>query len=129
MSKTIYSIWSQAMTPNVEALFEKHISVCFPAGGDEQNAYQNKECTIEVGVEVIQGNASVVDEIVTVDTQTSIDYAKQLGKKEGILVGISSGAAFAAAVEISKREEFKNKNIVVILPDYGERYLSTQLFD
>ena len=70
-----------------------------------------------------------VDKIITVKTQTAIDTAKELAKNEGILCGISSGAALSAAKIIAQDDKFKNKNIVVILPDYGERYLSTKLFE
>ena len=71
---------------------------------------------------------SVVDELITIPTQTAIETSKKLATKEGVLVGISAGAVMAAAIELSKREEYKGKNIVAILPDYGERYLSTPLF-
>lgn len=84
-----------------------------------------------IGANFIPQNyvCDVVDEVVTVDTNSAIECSKKLAKSEGILVGISSGAAMQAALNISQREEYQNKNIVVILPDYGERYLSTALFD
>ena len=71
---------------------------------------------------------SVIDEIVTVDEQEAFEAGRMLAKKEGILAGISSGAALHAAIEIAKREESKGKTIVVLLPDRGDRYLSTELF-
>lgn len=71
---------------------------------------------------------SVIDEIVTVDEQEALEAGRMLAKKEGILAGISSGAALHAAIEIAKREESKGKTIVVLLPDRGDRYLSTELF-
>lgn len=71
---------------------------------------------------------SVVDELIAIPTQTAIETSKKLATKEGVLVGISAGAVMAAAIELSKREEYEGKNIVAILPDYGERYLSTPLF-
>lgn len=74
-------------------------------------------------------NPNVVDEILTIPTDIAIQTAKLAAKKEGILCGISSGAAMAAALIISQRELCKGKLIVVILPDYGERYLSTKLFE
>lgn len=74
-------------------------------------------------------NLDILDEVITVDDADSFSYSKTFAKTEGILVGISSGAALKAAHEIAQREEFKNKNIVVILPDSGDRYYSTPLFE
>jgi cysteine synthase A len=71
---------------------------------------------------------SVYDEIITVKTEQAYSAARELAVKEGILVGISSGAALYAASEAAKRPENKGKNIVVLLPDTGDRYLSTDLF-
>ena len=71
---------------------------------------------------------SVIDEIVTVSTTEAIASAQAFSKSEGLGVGISSGAALAAAIKIARREENQDKNIVVILPDGSERYLSTALF-
>lgn len=73
-------------------------------------------------------NKSVVDEIFKVKNEAAFDTARKLAKDEGLLVGISSGAAAFAATEVAKRPENKGKNIVVLLPDTGERYLSTELF-
>ena len=73
-------------------------------------------------------NTKIYDEIFPVEEEDAFRLARQMGKHEGILVGISSGAALYAAVEIAKREESTGKNIVVILPDTGDRYLSTTLF-
>lgn len=72
---------------------------------------------------------SVFDEILKVTTEEAYRYGKLMAQKEGILVGISSGAALFAAVEIAKLPENQDKNIVVLLPDTGERYLSTPMFD
>jgi cysteine synthase A len=71
----------------------------------------------------------VIDEVVTVTTEQAKEYCRILGNTEGLLGGISSGAAFAAAVEVAKRAEMSGKKIAVILPDGGERYLSTGLYD
>jgi cysteine synthase A len=71
---------------------------------------------------------SVVDEVVTVTNDEAFDTARMLARKEGLLCGISSGAAVAAAITVAKRPEAENKNIVVILPSTGERYISTPLF-
>lgn len=71
---------------------------------------------------------SLVDEVFPVTEEQAIEYSKLLARKEGILCGISSGAALCAAVSVVRREEFQKKNIVVLLPDSGERYLSTGLF-
>ncbi len=72
---------------------------------------------------------SVVDRIETVNSATAIEYAKRLAKEEGILVGISCGAAMAVADRLARLPEFAGKTIVVILPDAAERYLSTVLFE
>lgn len=73
-------------------------------------------------------DTSVYDEIITVENEDAFSSGKLIGKKEGVLVGISSGAALTAAIELAKRTENKGKNIVVLLPDTGDRYLSTPLF-
>ena len=74
-------------------------------------------------------DTGVYDEIITVENEDAFETGKLIGKKEGILVGISSGAALHAAIEVAKRKENKGKNIVVIFPDSGDRYLSTPLFE
>mgnify|MGYP002511382916 FL=1 len=73
-------------------------------------------------------NTEIFDEIITVEDEDAFEVGRIVGKKEGILVGISSGAALWAAIEVAKRPENSNKNIVVLLPDTGDRYLSTDLF-
>lgn len=73
-------------------------------------------------------NTSVYDEIITVSDEDAFATGKLIGKREGILVGISSGAAVWAAVQLEKRPENEGKTIVVLLPDTGDRYLSTPLF-
>ena len=73
-------------------------------------------------------NRGIIDEIILVSNEDAGETARQLAKTEGILAGISSGAAFWAALQVAKRKENKDKTIVVILPDSGERYLSTWLF-
>ena len=73
-------------------------------------------------------DTSVYDEVITVSDDDAFKYGRLVGRKEGVLVGISSGAALAAAVELAKMEENSGKNIVVIFPDTGDRYLSTAMF-
>lgn len=73
-------------------------------------------------------NLDVIDEIITVENDAAFEASREVSKKEGLLVGISSGAALYAATELAKRPENKGKKIVVLLPDTGERYLSTPLF-
>ena len=92
----------------------------------------------EKGVHKIQGigagfvpaiyDASVVDEVVTVSGDDAMQTSREIARTEGVLVGISSGAAACVATRIAKREEFAGKNVVCILPDTGERYLSTNLY-
>ncbi|MCK5544121.1 MAG: pyridoxal-phosphate dependent enzyme, partial [Desulfobulbaceae bacterium] len=73
-------------------------------------------------------NTKIIDEIVTVTNDQAFEVARDLARHEGILCGISSGAAVSAALEIAKRPENSGKQIVAILPSTGERYLSTELF-
>ena len=73
-------------------------------------------------------NTKVYDEIIAVENEDAFITGKKFGRAEGVLVGISSGAALWAAIELAKRPENKGKNIVVLLPDTGDRYLSTPLF-
>ncbi len=92
----------------------------------------------EAGAHKIQGigagfipevlNTSIYDEIIPVSDEDAFAAGKYIGRKEGILVGISSGAAAFAAIELAKRSENEGKTIVVLLPDTGDRYLSTPLF-
>ena len=72
---------------------------------------------------------SIIDEIVTVGNQTAFDTARLVARLEGVPVGISSGAAIAAAIDLGRRPENKDKNIVIIIPSFAERYLSTALFE
>jgi len=74
-------------------------------------------------------NLKVIDEVLTVDQEEAMDWARRAARKEGLLVGISSGAALAAADRIAQRPESQGKVIVTLLPSYGERYLSSPLFD
>jgi cysteine synthase A len=73
-------------------------------------------------------NRKIVDEVIHVDTKSAIQTTRDLARKEGLFVGISSGAAVFAALEIARREENRDKLIVVILPDTGERYLTTDVW-
>lgn len=84
-----------------------------------------------IGANFIPKNfdASVVDEIIGVTDEDAILSARKLALTEGLLAGLSSGAALYGAVQIAKRPEFQGKRVVVLLPDTGERYLSTELFD
>ena len=74
-------------------------------------------------------DTKIYDEIIPVENEDAFEAARLIGKKEGVLTGISSGAALWAAVQVAKKEENKGKNIVVLLPDTGDRYLSTPVFN
>ena len=71
----------------------------------------------------------LLDEIITCPNEKAFEFARLVGKKEGILIGISSGAALYGAIEVARREENAGKDIVVLFPDTGDRYLSTALFE
>lgn len=73
-------------------------------------------------------NTSIYDEVITVENDDAFATGKLMGHREGVLVGISSGAALWAAIQLAKRAENKGKTIVVLMPDTGDRYLSTPLF-
>ena len=74
-------------------------------------------------------DTNIYNEIIKVANEDALAFGKMISRTEGILVGISSGAALFAGVELAKKEEFKGKNIVVVLPDNGDRYLTTKLFE
>lgn len=119
-----------------EVLKDKVPGVKIVAVEPEESAVLSGE---EPGPHKIQGigagmipkilNTDIIDEVIKVSSKDAFETTKKVSKTEGILLGISSGAALKAAIELSKREENKGKNIVVILPDTGERYLSTPLFE
>ena len=73
-------------------------------------------------------DTKVYDEVIPVSNEDSFEYSKYIAKEEGVLVGISSGAALKVAIEVAKRPEFKGKTVVALLPDSGDRYYSTDLF-
>jgi len=118
-----------------EALKQKNKKIYCVAVEPDSSAVLSGSCA---GPHKIQGigagfipdimKTEIVDEVITVKDSDAGEIARRLAKEEGICVGISSGAAMKAALELAARKENKGKNIVVILPDSGERYLSTWLF-
>jgi cysteine synthase A len=115
----------KSMNPNVQVIGVEPASSPVLSGG-------------QAGAHAIQGigagfvpavlNTEVYDEIITIANEDAFMEGARFAKTEGVLVGISSGAALKAAAEVAKRPENKGKNIVVLLPDSGDRYLSTPLF-
>jgi cysteine synthase A len=73
-------------------------------------------------------DTGVYDEVIDVDVATSVDWARRAAREEGLLAGLSSGAALSAAVDVAHRPEMAGKLVVVIVPSFGERYLSTVLY-
>ena len=73
-------------------------------------------------------DTSLIDEVIEVDDAKAMEVGRQLARQEGLLSGISSGAAVSAALEIGKRSDMEKKRIVIVLPSFGERYLSTSMF-
>ena len=84
-----------------------------------------------IGAGFVPGNldSALIDDVVTIGNETAFEMARRVAKEEGMPVGISSGAAIAAALEIGSRVDMEGKTIVVIIPSFAERYLSTALFD
>ncbi len=116
-------IISVAVEPKESPVITQHLA------GQELKPAPHKIQGIGAGFIPDTLDLSIVDRVEQVDSTEAVEMARRLAKEEGILVGISCGAAAAVAVRLAKRDEFANKTIVVILPDAGERYLSTVLFE
>ena len=115
----------KAKNPNVKVVAVEPLSSPVISGG---NPGPHKIQGIGAGFIPKNLNVDIIDEIIQVSNEDAFKASKDLARTEGLLVGISAGAAVHAAVELAKREENKGKNIVVLLPDTGERYLSTDLY-
>lgn len=111
--------------PNVKAIAVEPADSPVLSGG---NPGPHKIQGIGAGFVPQVFNGKIVDEIIKVTNDQALETGRKIAKEEGILVGISSGAAAFAALELAKRPENEGKLIVVVLPDTGERYLSTALF-
>ncbi len=120
MDKKIISV---AVEPKESAVISQKLS------GEDLKPGPHKIQGIGAGFIPDTLDLSIIDRVEQVDSAEAIEYARRLAREEGILVGISCGAAAAAAVRLAQKEEFAGKIIVVILPDAGERYLSTVLFE
>ncbi len=116
----------KAKNPNVKIVAVEPASSPVLSGG---KAGPHKIQGIGAGFVPAVLDLDVVDEIIPVSNEAAFEAARAVAKTDGLLVGISSGAAIHAATELAKRPENKNKHIVVLLPDTGERYLSTSLFE
>ncbi len=110
---------------NIEVVAVEPIASSVLSGN---NAGQHKIQGIGAGFVPKNYDFEVVDKVVAVSDEQAFESARMLAKKEGLLVGISSGAALSAALQLAKKTEYKGKTIVVLFPDTGERYLSTDLF-
>lgn len=117
------AIWSVAVEPQASPVLTQHKK------GEALAPAPHKIQGIGAGFVPDVLDLSLVDAIELVSNEEAIDYARRLAKEEGILSGISCGAAVAAAVRLAHQPEHKGKTIVVILPDSGERYLSSALFE
>ena len=116
-------IVSVAVEPKESPVITQHLA------GQELKPAPHKIQGIGAGFIPDTLDLSIVDRVEQVDSAEAVEMARRLAKEEGILVGISCGAAATVAVRLAKRDEFAGKTIVVILPDAGERYLSTVLFE
>ena len=115
----------KARKPSIQMVAEEPVATPVLSGGSP-GAHKIQRIGAGFIPEVL--NLEVVDEVIQVKDEDAGQMARRLAKEEGILAGISSGAALWAAMEVAKREESRGKMIVVLLPDTGERYLSTDLF-
>ena len=132
---TVSNTWKRYKTEGQAGLKDKKPGVKIVAVEPETSAVLS---TGVAGAHKIQGigagfvpdvlDTKVYDEIIPVSNEAAFEAGKLIGKSEGVLVGISSGAAAYAAIELAKRPENEGKTIVVLLPDTGDRYLSTPLF-
>lgn len=120
MGKTILSV---AVEPKESPVISQKLA------GEELKPAPHKIQGIGAGFIPDTLDLSLVDRVEQVESMEAVEFARRLAKEEGILVGISCGAAAAAAVRLARLDEFAGKTIVVILPDAGERYLSTVLFE
>ena len=115
----------KSKNPNIKIVAVEPKGSCVLSGG---NAGKHKLQGIGAGFVPDVLNTEIYDEVFPVSDEDALNCGRLIGKAEGVLVGISSGAALYAATELAKRSENAGKNIVVLLPDTGDRYLSTELF-